>query len=700
MSNPVSYERKGNIGVISIDHPPVNALSRPVRRGILEAVAAARADGEAEAVVLRCEGRTFVAGADITEFGKPPLEPHFPEVLAAVEDSPKPVVAALHGTAYGGGFELALVCHYRCAAPDARVGLPEVKLGLLPGAGGTQRVPRIAGVEAALDMIARGDPVKADRALEMGLIDRIVEGEDLEAGAVEYARELLAAKAPLRRVRDMDIDPASVPEGFFDEARRRLAARARGQIAPDRIVSCLEAAVKLPMDQGLARERELFMELVKSPESAAMRHVFFAEREAGRIEGLPKDAPAREVASAAVVGAGTMGGGIAMCFANAGIPVTLLEVDEAALERGLGVVRKNYGITVKKGRLSEAAAKRRMGLIRGAVRREDIAGADLVVEAVFEDLELKKEVFAGLDRVMKPGAVLATNTSYQDVDAIARATGRPRDVLGMHFFSPANVMRLLEVVRGERTADDALATAMRVGKAVGKVCVLSRVCYGFIGNRMLAGYGREAQMLLLEGCPPERVDGAMERFGMAMGPLAMGDLAGLDVGYKARKSRPGPPGDPRPHRVGDALVEMGRLGQKTGAGFYKYDPRTRRRMPDPEVAALIAGEAEKLGVARREVPDEEIVARCVYPLVNEGARILEEGVAQRPGDIDVVYVFGYAFPAAKGGPMRHADQVGLGKVLDGVRRFGERHGGEHWRPAPLLERLAAEGGSFGRWRRE
>lgn len=699
MSNVVSYELVGNIGVISVNSPPVNALSQAVREGILNAVNAAQEDGS-EAIVLRCEGRTFIAGADITEFGKPPMEPGLPEVLGAIENSKKPVIAAIHGTALGGGFEVALACHYRCAIASAKVGLPEVKLGLLPGAGGTQRVPRVAGVQVALDMITSGNPVAAAKANSMGLLDEVVDGDDLQAAAIKYATDLLESGAPLKRIRDITIDPATIEPGFFDAARKKLAQRARGQIAPDKIVSCIEAAVNLPMDQGLERERELFRELVTSPESAAMRHIFFAERQAAKIKDLPKDTPLRDIKKVAIIGGGTMGGGIAMCFANVGIPVVMLEINDEALERGMNIIRKNYTITVQKGKLPADKMEQLISTISGTTDYADLGDVDLVIEAVFENLDLKKEIFAKLDAVCKPGAILATNTSYQDVDAIAEATSRPQDVLGLHFFSPANVMKLLEIVRGAKTADDALATSMQIGKKIGKVCALSRVCYGFIGNRMLGGYGREAQMLLMDGCTPAQVDSALEKFGMAMGPLAMGDLAGLDVGYKARQARTDLPDDPKLYRMGTLLVEMGRHGQKTGAGFYKYDPQTRRRMSDPEIESMIKEEAAKLGIEQRDISDEEILQRCFYPLINEGALILEEGIAQRPSDIDVVYVFGYAFPAAKGGPMHYADHVGLKNVYDKICEFRDMYGEQYWKPAPLLEKLAKEGKTFAEWGRE
>jgi 3-hydroxyacyl-CoA dehydrogenase len=696
MSEVVSYELRENIGVILVNNPPVNALAQVVRQGILNAVNTAQEDAS-EAIVLACEGRTFIAGADITEFGKPPKDPWLPEVLTAIENSSKPVIAAIHGTALGGGFEVTLACHYRCAVPSAKVGLPEVKLGLLPGAGGTQRVPRITGVQAALDMITSGNPISSAKANTMGLVDELLADEDVVGGAIQYAKGLVETGAPLKRIRDISIDPSSIDPNFFDNSRKQLARRARGQIAQDRIVSCLEAAVKLPIDEGLERERELFRELVASPESAAMRHIFFAERQAAKIKDIAKDTPLRPIQKVAIIGGGTMGGGIAMCFANVGIPVVLLEINDEALKRGMGIIRKNYTITVQKGKLAEDKMEERISLISGTSSFDDIGNVDMVIEAVFENLDLKKEIFGKLDAVCKPGCILATNTSYQDVDAIAEATSRPEDVVGMHFFSPANVMKLLEVVRGARTADDVLASVMQVGKRIGKVCALSGVCYGFIGNRMLGGYGREAQMLLLDGCTPAQVDGALETFGMAMGPLAMGDLAGLDVGYKARQSRTDLPDDPKLYRMGTLLVEMGRHGQKTGSGFYKYDPETRKRISDSEVEALIIEEAGKMDIEQREISNDEILARCFYPLINEGAKILEEGIAQRASDIDVVYIYGYAFPVAKGGPMHYADSVGLKNVYDKICEFRDRYGEEYWKPAPLLKQLAEEGKSFAQW---
>jgi 3-hydroxyacyl-CoA dehydrogenase len=699
MSSVISYEVINNVGVIKVNSPPVNALSQAVRAGILDAVTAAQKDAS-EAIVLMCDGRTFIAGADITEFGKAPTAPSLPDILGAIEGSSKLVIAAIHGTALGGGFEVALACHYRCAVPSAKVGLPEVKLGLLPGAGGTQRVPRIAGVKAALEMITTGDPIAAAQASDMGLIDEVLGNEDLLAGALAYAHDLVESGAKLKRIRDINIDPATIEPGFFDAYRKQIAKRARGQIAQDRIVSCIEAAVGQPIDAGLEVERKLFTELVTSSQSNAMRHAFFAEREAAKIKDLPKDTAARDIRQVAIIGSGTMGGGIAMCFANVGIPVKLVELSAEALERGLGVIKKNYTMTVQKGKLSEADMAKRVALITGTTSYNDIGDADLVIEAVFENPDVKKEVFAKLDAVCKPGCILASNTSYQDVNMIADSTSRPQDVVGMHFFSPANVMKLLEVVRGDKTSHEVLATVMQIGKKIGKVCVLSRVCYGFIGNRMLTGYGRQAHMLLLDGATPAQVDAAAEKFGMAMGPLAVGDLAGLDIGYKARQARTDVEHDAKTHCIASALVEMGRMGQKTGAGYYSYDPATRARLNDAAVEALIKQKAAELGVTQRVISEQEIVDRLFFPLINEGALILEEGIAQRPGDIDIVYLYGYGFPGAKGGPMCYADHVGLKNVVERINEFAGTLGADYWKPAPLLVKLASEGKTFADWAKE
>lgn len=689
----VSYELKGDVGVITINHPPVNALSQPMREGLKGTIEVAQ-DDASKALVIICAGRTFIAGADITEFGKPPMAPSLPELLNAIEGSNKPVIAALHGTALGGGFETALACHYRCALASAKVGLPEVNLGLLPGAGGTQRAPRLAGVEAALDLITSGKPVSAAKAMAMGLVDKVVEG-DLLQGALKFANALVADKAELKRVRDISIDPASIPEGFFDAYRAKLSKRTRGQLAPQNIVSCVEAAVSMPMVEGLKRERELFLECRDSTQSAAMLHKFFAERESAKIKGLSKDAPTRPIKSVGIIGGGTMGGGIAMNFINVGVPVTLLEINDEALQRGLDIIAKNYAITVKKGKMSEADAAARQALVTGSTNYDDLADVDMVIEAVFENLEIKKEVFTKLDAVCKPGAILASNTSYLDVDAIAAATNRPQDVIGLHFFSPANVMKLLEIIRADKTSDEVLATSMAMAKLIKKVPALSRVCYGFIGNRMHRQYGREAQLCMLEGATPEQIDKVMVDWGMAMGPLAVGDLAGIDIGYKARQALPDEEKDePKTYSIADTLAEMGRLGQKTGAGYYQYDSATRARSSDPIVLEVIEAQAKKHGVTRRVVSDEEILSRLTFAWINEGFKILEEGIAQRASDIDVVFMFGYGFPAYRGGPMFYADTVGLKTVYDSICQFRELYGEQFWTPSKLLEQLVKEGKSL------
>ena len=696
MSQPVSYRLAGNVGVVTIDSPPVNAFSHAVRVGLRDRVREAVSDDACGIILIACAGRTFVAGADISEFGAPPAEPWLPEVLDEVENSPKPVVTAIHGTALGGGFELVLASHYRCAVVSARVGLPEVHLGLLPGAGGTQRTPRLAGVEAALDLMLTGKPIPAARAYELGLIDKVFD-DDLETHALAWCEELLAADSGPRKTSEIPVPPTD--SAMFDAARKALSARARGQLAPFKIVDCVEESTRASFAAGAEFEQERFRECLESPQSAAMRHLFFAEREAAKIKGLAKDTAVRDIRSVGVIGAGTMGGGIAMSCANAGIPVKLLEANAEALERGLAVIEGNYAKTVKKGRLSEEAASDRIALIEGTTDYALLANVDVVIEAVFEDPELKKSIFEKLDGIVKPGAILATNTSYQDVDEIAAVTKRPEDCLGLHFFSPANVMKLLEVVRGDKTSDEVLATAVRFAKAIRKVPVTARVCYGFIGNRMVNPYMREAQMLLLEGATPEQVDGALYGFGMAMGPVAVSDLAGLDIGYKARQALPAEErGDETAFRVVDALVEEGRLGQKAGAGFYNYDPATRKPSPDPAVMKLIVETSDALGIERREITESEIVERCVFALVNEGFKILDEGIAQRPGDIDIVYLYGYGFPVHRGGPMFYADAVGLPHVLERIREFDERYGSGA--PAPMLERLVAQGMSLADWSKQ
>lgn len=685
MTATIQLSQHGSVAVITVDNPPVNAMSRAVRAGLQDAVKQAFA-GESRAIVLICAGRTFIAGADISEFGKPPADPSLPDLLRLVESSPVPIIAAIHGTALGGGLETAMSCHYRIASPSAKLGLPEVLLGLLPGAGGTQLTPRLIGVEAALGLMTSGKPISSAQAVKAGLLDRIAEGDLLDA-ALAFADELINTGAGPRRTSELPVESSHLPTDYFDTMRASIGQKTRGLPAPQRIIDCVEAAIGMNFTAGAAIERRLFMELMVSPESAGLRHAFFAQRQASKITGLEKDLPLRAINSIGIIGAGTMGGGIAMNFANAGIPVTLLEINQQALDRGIDICRKNYQRSVIKGRFTSGQVDHFMSLISGTTSYGDLADADLVIEAVFESPDIKFEVFRQLDAVCKPGAILASNTSYQDIDAIAAATSRPGDVLGMHFFSPANVMKLLEVIRGAETADDALATVMKLAKTIGKIAVLSRVCYGFIGNRMLKGYFREAQMLLLEGATPTQVDSAMQRFGMAMGPLAVADLAGLDVGYKARAALPDLPDHPAYH-VANQLVEIGRLGQKSGAGFYNYDPESRQRMDAPEVEKMIRTEAEALGIPPRRFSDDEIVERVIYPLINEGALILEEEIAQRPGDIDIVYLYGYGFPAHRGGPMFYGNTVGLDQVYRRVCEFRDKLRADDWQPAPLLQELA------------
>jgi len=693
MNQPVSFELRGDIALISVDNPPVNALSHAVRAGLAEAFTKTQRSS-AKAMVLHCLGRTFFAGADIREFGRPPADPWLPAVVDQIEASTIPVIAAIHGTALGGGLETAMACHYRIAAKDARLGLPEVNLGILPGAGGTQRAPRLMGLEAALELMVSGKPVTASQALAAGLIDRIAEGDLLQA-ALDWAAELVAQSAEPRRSSQLPVDTSSLAADFFVQYRQAVKKKTRGLPAPQAIINCVEKATTGTYAEGCVMERESFTQLINSTESKGLRHVFFAEREAARVDGLDPAIPLRPIKQVGIIGAGTMGGGIAMSFANAGIPVIVLEMNHEALDRGLNLCQKNYDGSVQKGRFTAEQAAAYMGRISGTTNYADLANADLVIEAVFENPDIKKEVFRQLDQVCKPGAILATNTSYQDVNEIAAATTRPQDVLGMHFFSPANVMKLLEVVRADKTADDVLATVMKLAVKIGKVPAVSRVCYGFIGNRMLTGYFREAQMLLLEGATPSQVDSAMEQFGMAMGPIAVGDLAGLDVGYKARQSLTERSTHPA-YKVSDQLVEAGRMGQKSGAGFYRYDPATRQRQEDPEVLAMIKAEAERQGIAQRTFTAAEIVERALYPLINIGAEILQEGIAQRSSDIDVVYLYGYAFPAHRGGPMFYADTVGSKSVYNKICEFRDTLGRpKDFQPAALLKQLAESGGRFG-----
>jgi 3-hydroxyacyl-CoA dehydrogenase len=692
MSAPVTYSRVGNIALITVDNAPVNALSLPVRAGLASAFTQLADDTDAQGAVLICAGRTFIAGADITEFDKPIQEPWLPEVLRLIEDSVKPVGAAILGTALGGGLETAMACHYRVALPSAQVGLPEVTLGLLPGATGTQRLPRLMGVKGALDAMISGKPINAKLAHQQGVIDELVEG-DLQAGAIAFAQRLVAAGTPPRKVRDMPVDAANLPANFFADYRQAIARDIRGFFAPEQIIQCVEAAVSLPYAQAVAVERDLFMKCMTSTHSKAQRHLFFAEREAAKVADVPKDTVLREIKQVAVIGGGTMGGGIAMNFVNVGIPVLLKEINQVALDRGMAIIRGNYEGPVKKGKLSQAQMDKCMALITPTLDYQDISTADLVIEAVFETMSIKKEVFAKLDEVCKPGAILASNTSTLNVDEIAACTRRPEDVIGLHFFAPANVMSLLEIVRGAKTSKDVIATTMAMAKTIRKMGVLVRVCFGFVGNRMFFPYVREAQRMLLEGVPAERIDRVAFEWGMAMGPNAVSDLSGLDVLSKVNNEWKEKPSDPAYCRLIEILVGMGRHGQKTGAGIYRYEGRNA--VPDPEVAALAKAEAVRLNVPQIEVSDEEIIERLLFSMINEGALILAEGIAQRASDIDVLFCHGYGMPRYRGGPMFYGDTVGLKTVVAAMEKYRVRYGDLYWKPAPLLTELAASGRRFG-----
>ena len=683
----VNYRADGDVAVLEIDNPPVNALSLAVREGLVAGLERACADSAIAAIVVCGANHTFPAGADINEIasGLALKAPMILDVQARLEAAGKPVVAALEGNALGGGFELALTCHWRVADPSARVGLPEVKLGLIPGAGGTLRFTRLAGPEAALDAITSGAPLAAPRALELGLIDAI--DADAPGTAVALARQAASEHRPLRLAAELRSRIEGVAPELFAAFRRKIAARARGQLAPWKIIDSIEAACTRSKSEALRIERECFIECRDSPQRRALTHVFFAEREARRIPGIGPDVKPLAVRSAAVIGAGTMGGGIAMTFANAGIPVRLLELSGEALERGLGVIARNYAASVARGSMPAERADRARSLIQGARDYRELAAADIVIEAVFEDMKIKQEVFTQLDRVAAAHAILATNTSTLDIDAIAASTARPQQVVGTHFFSPANVMKLLENVRGRSSSPQTLATVMALGRTLGKIPVLAGNCDGFIGNRMLMYYGSESEFLLEEGATPEQIDRVMEGFGFAMGPLAVRDLAGNDVGFLIRKGRK-LPADERFSPILERLVADGRLGQKAGKGFYRYEGRTR--ISDPAVVSLIEQVSRDLGIERRAIPDEEILERLLHPLVNEGAKILDEGIALRPGDIDVVYVYGYGFPAWRGGPMYWAEEAGLGAVVRTMERLAPTHGAR-WRPAPLLQRLVASG---------
>ncbi len=697
MSNLVQLTRMDGIAVVTIDNPPVNALSAAVSAGIAAAVAQIEKDNTISAVVFIGAGRTFIAGADIKEFGeltsgkiicRESLKP----LLLRIENLRTPVVMAIHGTAFGGGLELAMAGHYRIALPSAQVGQPEVKLGIIPGAAGTQRLPRLAGVAKAVEMCAEGAPVKAEDALKWGILNRLVEG-DLLSAALAFAKEVAAKPAPKTRERSEKLGTPEQNAAIFAAARETARRRQRGLLAPLAAIEAIEAATKLPFEQGCQKEEELFTKCLFSDQSKALIHAFFGEREVAKIPDVPKDTAVLGVKSVGIVGAGTMGGGIAMVFANAGTPVILKETDQAALDRGLANIEKNYANSVKRGRFTQQFVDERRKLIRPTLGYSEFAGVDMVVEAVFEGMALKKEVFSELDRICKPGAILATNTSSLNIDEIASATSRPQSVIGTHFFSPANVMRLLEIVRGAATSKEVIATCMQLSKKLGKVGVLVGNCMGFVGNRMFGPYRREAQFLVEEGASLEVVDNALYEFGMAMGPLATGDLAGLDVGWRIRKEFRHllEPGIRQPF-IEDRLCELGRFGQKTGAGWYKYD-ENRKASPDPQVAALIRQWTSEAGIPQRQISGEEIVERCIYTLVNEGASLLEEGIALRAVDIDIIYLNGYGFPSYRGGPMWYADTVGLKKVCERIREFQQRLG-SWWEPAPLLQRLAGQGKTF------
>lgn len=677
---------EGDVAIVTLNSPPVNALSAPVREGLSLGINAAMADSAVKSVVLICDGRTFIAGADITEFGKAPVGPSLQDVQNTIENASKPVVAAIHGTALGGGLEVALTCHYRVAVPSAKCGLPEVNLGLLPGAGGTQRLPRIVGAAKALEMMTTGQHVPAKACLAMGLVDELAEEGKLRETAVAFAKKIVAEGRPLKRVRDLEdkvlADRAN--PGLFAEFRKANARKFRGFMAPESNIKCIEAAVNLPFDEGMAVERKLFMELMTGSQSAAQRYVFFAERQAAKIPDIGDDVAILPVKKVGVIGAGTMGGGISMNFLSAGYAVTIVETQQAALDRGIATIRKNYENTAKKGRLTQADVETRMGLLTGTLALEDLADCDLIIEAVFENMDIKKDVFGRLDKIAKAGAILASNTSYLDVNEIASATTRPESVIGLHFFSPANVMRLLEIVRGAATSKEVIATSMQIGKKIGKVAVLVGVCPGFVGNRILSQRQREAQKLVMEGAMPWDIDRVLFDFGFPMGPFAMSDLAGLDIGWSKETSKSS--------TIREVLCEMDRRGQKSGSGYYDYD-ENRNAIPSPVVEQIILDFAAKQGINRRDISDEEILERCVYPMINEGAKILEEGMAIRASDVDIVWLNGYGWPLYRGGPMFYGDLIGLPKVLEKMKTF-QAQMGEEFKPSALLERLVAEGKSF------
>ena len=682
INDVTTIEKDGNISIITLNSPPVNALSAPVREGLHKGITEARNDGESEAIIIICEGRTFIAGADISEFGQEPKGPSLFEVQEFIEDSNKPVIAAIHGTALGGGLEVALTCHYRIAVPSAKCGLPEVNLGLLPGAGGTQRLPRVVGVEKALQMVTSGQHVPAKQCLEMGLVDEIANEDGLREDSINFAKKIVSENRPLVKISEMNdkVEAARGNENIFTDFRTSIARRARGFLAPEYNIQCIEAAVNNSFDEGIKIERKLFMELVTGTQSAAQRYAFFAQRQVAKIPDIEPDTEIKPFSSIGVIGAGTMGGGISMNFANVGIPVTIIEQSQENLDKGLGIIRKNYENTANKGRITFEDVEKRTDLIKGSTDINDLSNCDLIIEAVFENMDLKKDIFKTLDNIAKKGAILATNTSALDVNEIAAQTSRPEDVIGLHFFSPANVMRLLEIVRGEKTSKSVVATSMKMAKSIGKVAAVVGVCPGFVGNRILAQRQREANKLILEGAMPWEVDDALFDFGFPMGPFAMSDLAGLDIGWDEDLST----GD----TLRDKLCEAGRLGQKTGKGFYIYDEK-RNKSPDTEVEKLIIEFSEKHQIKRREISKEEILERCLYPMINEGFKILEEGMAIRASDIDIVWINGYGWPMYEGGPMFYGQLIGYDKVLKWHQEMEEKFGPD-FSPSPYLEKVVNE----------
>jgi len=682
INDVTTIEKDGNISIITLNSPPVNALSAPVREGLHKGITEARNDGESEAIIIICEGRTFIAGADISEFGQEPKGPSLFEVQEFIEDSNKPVIAAIHGTALGGGLEVALTCHYRIAVPSAKCGLPEVNLGLLPGAGGTQRLPRVVGVEKALQMVTSGQHVPAKQCLEMGLVDEIANEDGLREDSINFAKKIVSENRPLVKISEMNdkVEAARGNENIFTDFRASIARRARGFLAPEYNIQCIEAAVNNSFDEGIKIERKLFMELVTGTQSAAQRYAFFAQRQVAKIPDIEPDTEIKPFSSIGVIGAGTMGGGISMNFANVGIPVTIIEQSQENLDKGLGIIRKNYENTANKGRITFEDVEKRTNLIKGSTDINDLSNCDLIIEAVFENMDLKKDIFKTLDNIAKKGAILATNTSALDVNEIAAQTSRPEDVIGLHFFSPANVMRLLEIVRGEKTSKSVVATSMKMAKSIGKVAAVVGVCPGFVGNRILAQRQREANKLILEGAMPWEVDDALFDFGFPMGPFAMSDLAGLDIGWDEDLST----GD----TLRDKLCEAGRLGQKTGKGFYIYDEK-RNKSPDTEVEKLIIEFSEKHQIKRREISKEEILERCLYPMINEGFKILEEGMAIRASDIDIVWINGYGWPMYEGGPMFYGQLIGYDKILKWHQEMEEKFGSD-FSPSPYLEKVVNE----------